>query len=127
MVSDLPEIGQYAKGLRSVEISAHDLASHGEVLFVNLMLSLGQVAEDDVLIAIREITLDLQLLFRPPQNVPLNEIPQLIKTLPGGLFLDIGRIRVPTLDDGFAKHVLEVVQLTKEAWLNKVEETPKLL
>jgi len=59
--------------------------------------------------------------------VPLNEIPQLIKTLPGGLFLDFGRIRVPTLDDGFAKHVLEVVQLTEEAWLNKVEETPKLL
>ena len=39
MISDLPEIGQYTKGLRSVEISAHHLASHGEVLFVNLMLS----------------------------------------------------------------------------------------
>lgn len=59
--------------------------------------------------------------------MPLNEIPQLIKTLPGGLFLDIGRIRVPTLDDGFAKHVLEVVQLSEEARLDEVEEAPQLL
>ena len=59
--------------------------------------------------------------------MPLNEIPQLIKTLPRGLFLDVGRIRVPTLDDGLAKHVLEVVQLSEEARLDEVEEAPQLL
>jgi hypothetical protein len=69
----------------------------------------------------------LQLLFSPPQNVPLNDVSQLIKTLPGSLFLYISRIRVPTLNDGFAKLVLKVVQLTEEAGLNEVEEAPQLL
>ena len=54
----------------------------------------------------------------------LNDISEFIETLTRSFFLNIISIRVATFDNSFAEHIFEIVELTKQAGLYEMEQTP---
>lgn len=126
MIADLPQIVQDGESFGATEIMTHRFPRLSQILFVKVQLGRCKVTKYDVLISVGQATLKFELLLCAPENVTLNHLSELNETLMRGLSLDLSGICIPSFDDGLAKGILKVVELSKEARLNEVEEAPQL-
>jgi len=127
MVADFSHVLKDCECLRFSEIILHVLSCQYKVVLIELVLGWSKIAKNDELISVWQIAFDLKLLFRPPQNVTIDNLSQLMQALLRSLNLNISGVGIPAQYNGLAKGILEVVELTKEARLYKIEQAPKFL
>jgi hypothetical protein len=127
MIADFSHVLKDCECLRFCEIILHVLSCQNKVVLIELVLGWSKVAKNDELIPVWQIAFDLKLLFRPPKNVTIDNLSQLMQALLRSLDLNISGVGKTTLYNGLAKGILEIVKLTKKARLYKIEQAPKFL
>lgn len=94
--------------------------------FVELGLLSCQLAEYNVLVAVRQVAFALHLLLCSPQNMSLYQLPKFLSALLRRFLLEQTCALVPTLDNYLTEFLGEKIQISKQTWLHVRKKRPEL-